>query len=142
MPLNPGAGIISLLRIVARGRPTVQSYLLLFRFELIMRFRNSEVLRRAVCKEPVRHSERVWRAPIGELCHAMDLACVFYLKRVLCLQRSAATAVLLRRHGWNAEMVTGVQILPFEAHAWVEVANEVVNDKPYMHEIYQVLERC
>ena len=129
------------LRLVARVLPATQSYLLLFRFELIMRFRSSEALRRIVRNEPVRQPERLLHVTSGELCHAMDLACVFYLKRVLCLQRSAATVVLLRRHGWNAEMVTGAQILPFEAHAWVEIANDVVNDKPYMHEIYQVLER-
>jgi hypothetical protein len=39
-------------------------------------------------------------------------------------------------------MVTGAQILPFESHAWVEIGGVVVNDKPYMHEIYQVFERC
>jgi hypothetical protein len=77
---------------------------------------------------------------VEELCHAMDLACVLYFKKVLCLQRSSATVILLRRHGWQAEMVTGVQILPFESHAWVEIAGAIVNDKPYMHEIYQVLE--
>ena len=129
------------LRLIARVLPVTQSYLLLFRFEVIMCFRSSEALRRIVRNEPVRHSERLLPVTSGVLCHAMDLACVFYLKRVLCLQRSAATVVLLRRHGWNAEMVTGAQILPFEAHAWVEIANDVVNDKPYMHEIYQVLER-
>jgi hypothetical protein len=72
----------------------------------------------------------------------MDLACVFYFKRVRCLQRSAAVTILLRRYGWRAEMVTGAQILPYEFHAWVEIDVVVANDKPYMHEIYQVLERC
>ena len=76
------------------------------------------------------------------LCHAMDLACVFYFKRVLCLQRSAATVVLLRRCGWNAELVIGAQLLPFQSHAWVEIQNRIVNDKPYVHEMFQVLERC
>jgi hypothetical protein len=72
----------------------------------------------------------------------MDLACVFYTKQILCLQRSAATTLLLRRHGIYAEMVIGAQMLPFKSHAWVEVDGAVVNDKPYVREIYQVLERC
>jgi hypothetical protein len=72
----------------------------------------------------------------------MDLACVLYFKRVFCLQRSSATTILLRRYGWRAEMVTGAQISPFEFHAWTEVNHLIVNDKPYLHEIYQVLERC
>ena len=72
----------------------------------------------------------------------MDMACVFYFNRVLCFQRSAALAMLLRRQGWDAQMVIGVQILPFQSHAWVEVEGQVISDKPYVCEIYKVLERC
>jgi hypothetical protein len=72
----------------------------------------------------------------------MDLACVFYPKPVRCLQRSAATTLLLRRHGVGAELVIGAQLLPFRSHAWVECGGAVVNDKPYMREMYQVLEHC
>jgi hypothetical protein len=72
----------------------------------------------------------------------MDLACVFYIKKVLCLQRSAATTLLLRRYGHKAEMVIGAQMLPFKSHAWVEVDRAIVNDKPYMTDIYRELERC
>jgi hypothetical protein len=59
----------------------------------------------------------------------------------LCLQRSAATACLLKRCGIPAQMVIGAQQMPFKAHAWVEVDGRVVNDKPYMTEIYAVLDR-
>jgi hypothetical protein len=38
--------------------------------------------------------------------------------------------------------VIGVQHLPFIAHAWVELNGSVVNDKPYMPQIYSVLTRC
>lgn len=76
------------------------------------------------------------------ICHAVDLACVFYFKPVLCLQRSVATAALLRSHGWPAELVIGVQLLPFQSHAWVEVDGVVVNDKPYVVDIFQTLDRC
>lgn len=79
---------------------------------------------------------------IADLCHRMDVACVFYPKAVLCLQRSAATTILLRRNGWRAELVLGVQIVPFQSHAWVEVDGAVVNDKPYVREIFEVMERC
>jgi hypothetical protein len=76
------------------------------------------------------------------ICGAMDVACVVYPRQVLCLQRSAATACLLRKYGVPAQMVIGVQKLPFRAHAWVEVDGRVVNDKPYMREMYTVLDRC
>jgi hypothetical protein len=79
---------------------------------------------------------------VERVCSAIDLACIWYWKEALCLQRSAATACLLRRRGVPAQMVIGAQQLPFKAHAWVEVEGRVVNDKPYMHEMYAVLDRC
>jgi len=79
---------------------------------------------------------------INRICSAVDMACIWYWKEVRCLQRSAATACLLKRHGVAAQMVIGAQQMPFKAHAWVEVDGHVVNDKPYMPEIYGVLDRC
>ena len=77
-----------------------------------------------------------------DVCGAVDVACVLYFKEVLCLQRSAATACLLREYGIPAEMVIGVQQWPFRAHAWVEVEGRIANDKPYIAEIYGVMDRC
>jgi len=81
-------------------------------------------------------------ATVQQLCHAIDVAAALYFKQTLCLQRSAAAACLLKRHGFAAELVIGVQQLPFLAHAWVELNGLVVNDKPYMSDIYSVLARC
>lgn len=77
-----------------------------------------------------------------DVCRAVDVACVLYFKEVLCLQRSAATTCLLREYGIPAEMVIGVQQWPFRAHAWVEVEGRIANDKPYIAEIYGVMDRC
>jgi len=77
-----------------------------------------------------------------KICYAVDMACIWYWKEALCLQRSAATACLLKQYGVRAEMVLGAQQLPFKAHAWVEVDGQVVNDKPYTPEMYGVLDRC
>lgn len=79
---------------------------------------------------------------IERVCAAVDMACIWYWKEALCLQRSAATACLLRDCGVQAQMVIGAQQVPFRAHAWVEVAGRVVNDKPYTPEMYAVLDRC
>ena len=117
----------------------IESWLLLFYFDCLMRFRGFERVHSFVRREKVAHAQT---DEIIDVCHATDLACVFYFKPVLCLQRSAATAVLLRRHGWAADLVIGAQMLPFQSHAWVEVDGKVVNDKPYITEMFQVLERC
>lgn len=79
---------------------------------------------------------------VDEICSAVDMACIWYWKEALCLQRSAATACLLREYGIPAQLVIGAQQIPFKAHAWVEVEGMVVNDKPYMHDMYAVLDRC
>ena len=79
---------------------------------------------------------------VARVCRAVDMAAIWYPKQVLCLQRSAATTCLLRRCGVAAQMVIGVQQIPFRAHAWVEVEGRVVSDKPYMREMYVVLDRC
>ncbi len=79
---------------------------------------------------------------VEQICSAVDMACVWYWKEALCLQRSAATACLLKSYGVPAKMVIGAQQTPFKAHAWVEVDGRVVNDKPYVPEMYGVLDRC
>jgi hypothetical protein len=76
------------------------------------------------------------------LCTAMEMACVLYPKQVLCLQRSAAATLLLRSYGIPAELVIGAQLMPFRSHAWVEVSRTVVNDRPYIHQMYTELARC
>jgi hypothetical protein len=76
------------------------------------------------------------------ICAAVNMACIWYWKEVLCLQRSAATTCLLKRNGVPAQMVIGAQQLPFKAHAWVEIDGTVINDKPYTAEMYAVLDRC
>jgi hypothetical protein len=123
-------------------RLAIESWLLLLYIDWIMRFREFRELHRIVGVAQVHSTVSSGLMPNEELCRAMDYACVFYFKRVLCLQRSAATTLLLRRHGWSAEMVIGAQMQPFKSHAWCEIQGAVVNDKPYISDIYGVLERC
>jgi hypothetical protein len=122
-------------------RAVLESWLLLLYLEFVMNFRGFKAVYEIVREAGVRPIHTMFPPDSAHLCHAMDLACVFYFKQVMCFQRSAATTLLLRRHGWGAEMVTGAQILPFKSHAWVEIKGSIVNDKPYMTKIYQVLER-
>jgi hypothetical protein len=119
-----------------------EGYLQLIRIELLMLLGGLDSLH-ALVRRTVGRATKPNNLPSpDELCHAMDLACVFYPKRVMCLQRSVATTLFLRRYGIRAEMVIGAQMLPFKSHAWVELNGKVINDKPYMLEIYKPLERC
>ena len=72
---------------------------------------------------------------------AVDEACLWYVKRAYCLQRSAVAAWMLRRHGFDACLVIGYRPVPFESHAWVEVQGRIVNDRPQYQRRFRVLER-
>jgi len=75
------------------------------------------------------------------ICTAVAEASVWYVKRVLCLQKSAVTTWLLRLHGVPAELVIGCRPVPLQSHAWVEVHGQVVNDRPQYQKFFRVLER-
>jgi len=120
---------------------TLRAYAKLILFDVYLVRGNFEALYCKVRNCPTRNM-RPEPDAIEQICYAVDLATIWYWKQAQCLQRSAATACLLRQHGVKAELVIGAQQLPFKAHAWVEVAGRVVNDKPYMREMYAVLDRC
>ena len=119
----------------------LRAYAKLIVFDLYLARGNFETLYNKVRACPV-SPLNASNPTIEQICHAVDLAAIWYWKEALCLQRSAATACLLRRCGINARMIIGVQQIPFKAHAWVEVDGCIVNDKPYMREIYGVLDQC
>jgi hypothetical protein len=79
---------------------------------------------------------------VDQVCDAVNYACVWYPRQVLCLQRSAVTTCLLRSCGVDAKMVIGAQKLPFKAHAWTEVDGCAINERRDVQKIYGVWERC
>lgn len=119
----------------------LRAYWNLLSFDLRIATGNFAALYRKVREYPIAKRTPAFDA-IERISSALDLACIWYPKEVLCLQRSAAGACLLRKYGIPAQMVIGAKQMPFKAHAWVEVQGCVVTDKPYMAEIYGVLDRC
>lgn len=79
---------------------------------------------------------------VDRVCKAVNWACVWYPKRVRCLQRSMTITWMLRRRGKPAAMVMGNQKAPFKAHAWTEVDGTPVNERRNVQAIYEVWERC
>jgi Transglutaminase-like superfamily len=119
----------------------LKAYLKLIHFDLYLARGNFTAL-----YDKVRHYSLGKRTsvldPVGRVSTAVDMACIWYWKHALCLQRAAVTACLLKKYGVSAHMVIGIRQLPFKAHAWVEVNGHVVNDKPYLPDLYAVLDRC
>jgi hypothetical protein len=119
----------------------LRAYLRLIQFDLYVAHGNFKALYEKVREYPISKMPPPSNA-VEQICAAIDMACIWYWKEVLCLQRSAAAACLLKRHGIAAQMMIGAQQMPFRAHAWVEVDGRVVNDKPYVREMYAVLDQC
>jgi hypothetical protein len=119
----------------------LKAYLQLVRFDLPVSQGNFARVYDRV-RSCTRNEIAVGPGDVARICAAFNLASVFYWKQILCLQRSAATACLLKELGVPAEMVIGVQQFPFKAHAWVEVGGQVVTDKPDVRVLYRVLDRC
>jgi hypothetical protein len=119
----------------------IKAYFKLIQFDLCLRRGDFAALHNKVRSCSV-GKKALSAGAIEKICSAVDMACIWYWKEVLCLQRSAATACLLKRYGVSAQMIIGAQQMPFRAHAWVEVDGRVVNDKPYTPEMYAVLDRC
>jgi hypothetical protein len=119
----------------------LEAYRMLIRFDSYLARQNFSALYQKVCNYPIGKRTSPPDS-IERICLEMDMASIWYPKQVLCLQRSAATACLLKRYGIRAQMVIGAQQLPFKAHAWVEVEGRIVNDKPYTREMYAELDRC
>jgi hypothetical protein len=130
------------VKVEAHLMPLVlKAYITLFRFEYYLKRADFSGLYNAVrnCAISAHQPKRDLVQPI---CFAVDVACIWYWKEVLCLQRSAAASFLLKRHGIPAQLVIGSQQIPFKVHAWVEVGGSVVNDKAYIRDTYSVLEKC
>ena len=85
------------------------------------------------------------RSPGAEVtvrvCWAVEEACIWYVKRAYCLQRSSVATWMLRRRGVPAQLVIGYRPVPVNSHAWVEVNGTVVNDRPQYQKFFRVLDR-
>src|SRR5712664_3409508 len=109
----------------------------LLAFDLLTLVRTFATLHRVVSNWKL-HDSRSSTDTVERICEAINLACSWYPKRALCLQRSAVTTCLLRSSGVPAEMVIGAQKLPFKAHAWVEVHGRAVNERTDVQSTYGV----
>lgn len=118
----------------------VKALFALLGFDLILTMRSFNRLCSYIHRWPVRNVEVPDKQRLlGDICSAVDTACIWYPKKALCLQRSVVTVCLLRRNGIDARLVVGVHALPFSAHAWVEANGAVVNDYPTVRSYYQEL---
>ena len=110
-------------------------------FDLMGLGRNFQAMHRFICTCRVREQIPPSDA-VEKVCDAVNRACVWYPRRVRCLQRSVVTVSLLRHIGVPAKMAMGAQTYPFTAHAWTEVDGRAINEHREVQKIYAVWERC
>lgn len=130
---------------VARRLLVAKAFFCLVRVDFILRIRGYRQLRALLEGASARSGDVSTASSVAvteAACNAALRACSWYFPRPLCLQRSAATALLLRRHGVPATVVVGARIAPVQGHAWVEVGELIVNDDPeFITRHYAIVER-
>jgi len=124
------------------GAPSAgMAYLVLATLDLALRIAGFQRFYRMVRGWRNRPARVANSHSIEEVCAAVGRAASWYPKRATCLQTSATAVYLLRKRGIAAELVIGCRRQPFSAHAWVEVAAEVVNDSKQVAESFHVIDR-
>lgn len=67
-------------------------------------------------------------ASIDEIIRAYAAVTVLIPNHDRCLERSVSLAWVCASHGYCAELIIGVSVPPFSAHAWVQLGDTVLND--------------
>ena len=122
-------------------RETFSAFIGLLAFDLLLKLAGFQALIKKVESWPTATPRTVDPTICQRVRSMVDRAQTYYPKKAMCLQHSAVVTCLLRRRGVPAEMVLAAQEFPPKAHAWAEVAGEVVNDKDSVRNEYLVLRR-
>lgn len=118
---------------------SIEAYLLLIAHDILLSRRDFGAVCRRV-RETQLQSRSASAPPTTDIESALGTACAFYPKRVLCLQRSTVLIQMLRARGVAAKLVIGTQTLPFRAHAWVEIGEDILSDQAASRGTFQILE--
>jgi hypothetical protein len=122
-------------------RETFSAFVGLLAFDLLLKLGGFQTLIGKVARWPVAEPRITDREICRRVRSMVDRAQMYYPKKAMCLQHSAVVTCLLRRRGVPAEMILAAQTFPPKAHAWAEVAGEVVNDQGSVKSEYRVLKR-
>jgi len=122
-------------------RETFSAFVGLLAFDMLLKLGGFQRLIRKVEHWPIALPHTTSREICRRVRGMVDRAQMYYPKKAMCLQHSAVVTCLLRRRGVPAQMVLAAQDFPPKAHAWAEVAGEVVSDSPAVKTKYRELRR-
>jgi hypothetical protein len=126
---------------IKTGLSFLQALVGLAVFDLILMLGKFRAVHRIVRRWNVAHKD-ISEGAVDRVIKAVNVACMLYPKQALCLQRSCVSVCLLRNQGVQADLVLGAQQFPFQAHAWVEVDGQAVNERSNVQSRYGSWERC
>lgn len=122
-------------------RETFSAFVGLLAFDLLLKIGGFQKLIKKVERWPTAEPRTSDREICQRVRGMVDRAQMYYPKKAMCLQHSAVVTCLLRRRGVPAQMVVAAQDFPPKAHAWAEVAGQVVSDSPAVKTKYRELRR-
>lgn len=118
----------------------IKTFLALCRVHFVMKYKGIAGLVSLLGeKVPESKTKKPLAYQIKELVAAVDAASIIYPKKSYCLSWAVAFVYLARKNKWDCSLVIGVQSSPFYAHAWAEVAGEVVHDDPCIAEVLSII---
>ncbi|MGH2457753.1 MAG: lasso peptide biosynthesis B2 protein [Chloroflexota bacterium] len=127
----------SLRRFLALSGPErallIRAYVDLLQIDVALRIFGFQ---RVVRRVPPASADRVVRiedrSRAGQYARWLEVAARHHVARARCLQRSLALHRWLRQEGLPSELRIGVrkEAGVLQAHAWVELGDQVVNDRP------------
>jgi hypothetical protein len=111
-------------------RSIITAFITLIKVESLLKKQGIKGILEALKKE--HSSSKVYHSGtekiIQELSDSVDIACSLYPKKIFCLGWASTFTLVALRNGINADLIIGVQNMPFYAHAWAEVDGNVIND--------------
>ncbi len=76
---------------------------------------------------------------INALADAVDAASLLYPKKTFCLAWASTFVLLALRKNWSCNLAIGIQVNPFYAHAWAQVAGNVIHDDPAIAKVLSII---
>lgn len=121
----------------------VEAWFVLLVARLVVRFARFSRLQRMMPSIPDSNivSGDPYSPVVGQTNEAVRWARRLLPGEVKCLPRAATCTYMMRRRGLAARLVIGVRNQPFDAHAWTEVNDTVVNDDAAITDTYAVVAR-
>jgi len=119
-----------ILDIPASKKTCIEAYLILIYVYVTVKFFGIKHLINSIKKSSKRYSFFIEDSPdnFNELVLALNKACFFFPKGVKCLEWSVALVLMGLRRKWRCNIEIGVQNIPFSAHAWVKVGDQIIAD--------------